>query len=622
MNNFLRLGRLPLFVFGLLLFFIGERYLANESYSFILRIISLLVVGLGVLCPLLLSGIQKGNGLTEEAKSWMTAFSWQFCVFLSACGYLVYIQLLGSSGTPETFLQKAAMAAYLILMILGAISGMGAEFAIRECGTGPLAESLRVSRSAKSWLKVAFLLVALFGFNFAAAKKDIVSDWSYLKTTSPSGSTAALVKTATEDIEIALFYPQSNDVRMQVSQYFDELGKLDSHLKVSYFDKDIHPKAAEKFRVSRNGQIVLTKDGKRARIDTGLKLKKARKKLSKLDGEFQKIFKEINSSKKVAYFTRGHGEMSWLGGGKKNPLRSLRTVESFLRQQHYSLKQLGISDGSAEKVPRGASVVVIMGPTKPFQSAEVQALKEFIEQGGSLLVYLDVEKDLSETRIKTDKWPLRQLLVGVGLKFNSDMMANDRDYVGATKSERDKWFIHSNVFTSHDSVVSMSKHEERVAVIMFESGNIEVSKKMDGWRTSETVRSLSSTFVDLNKDFKFSKGEKRATYVLGAVSTKKISKKDKKGTPITAKVALFADATMLADAIIRNPGNLLLFSDTLKWTVGDSDLIGDISNEEDVKLVHTRKEDVIWFNATVFVMPLLTLLFGFVATRRRKTSVA
>ena len=46
----------------------------------------------------------------------------------------------------------------------------------------------------------------------------------------------------------------------------------------------------------------------------------------------------------------------------------------------------------------------------------------------------------------------------------------------------------------------------------------------------------------------------------------------------------------------------MLFSDTLKWTVGDSDLIGDISNEEDVKLVHTRKEDVIWFNATVFVM--------------------
>ena len=623
MINFLRLGRLPLFLLGLVLFFVSERYLNTESYHMMVRIAGLTLAGVGALCPLLLSSLQKSNGLVGESKSWMTMFYWQFAVFLSACLFLVYLQVLGSSGSAETLVQKSTLSMFLVLLALGAVSGVGAEFAMRECGTGILAEPVRVRRSTVSWLSIGMLLVALFGFNFAAAKKDVVSDWSYLKTTTPSSSTAALVKTLTEEMEVALFYPDTNDVRIQVSQYFDSLGGLDKHLKISYFDKDLNPKSAEKFRVSRNGQIVLSMNGKRARIDTSLKLKKARKILAKLDGEFQKAFRDVTSAKKIAYFTRGHGEMSWLGPNKKNPLKSLRTVEAFLRQQHYTLKQFGVSEGSTTEVPHSASVVVIVGATKPFQQSEVDALKKYLEGGGSLMVFLDVDKDLSDTAVATDKWPLRQLLVEVGLKFNSEMMANDRDYVGATRSKRDKWFIHSNVFTSHDSVVSLAKHEERVALILFEGGHFDVSKKMGEWHTSETVRTLSSTFIDKNKDFAFNKdSEKRSTYILGAVSENKKSTgsaKDKNDEK-SGRVVAFSDSTMLADAVIRNPGNLLFFADSLKWAAGESELAGTLSSEEDVKIIHTRKEDVILFNSTVFAMPIFVIGIGLFATRRRKHS--
>ena len=73
---------------------------------------------------------------------------------------------------------------------------------------------------------------------------------------------------------------------------------------------------------------------------------------------------------------------------------------------------------------------------------------------------------------------------------------------------------------------------------------------------------------------------------------------------------------------MRNIGNALYFSDTLKWLVGDTALQGELANEEDVKIRHTRKEDVIWFHATVVVVPLLVLGIGFLATRRRKVETS
>jgi len=615
----LRIGRLPLFIIGLVLFFITERYLYAETYHLALQIIAGVIVLLSILTPWLLGQQSKNKQLNEEAKSYFALGIYQLAVGAGLVGYLVYYASLGASGIPESLVQKALLALYLVLLVVGLISGVGAEFAFKECGTGELAESKKVQRSMLSWCSIGLLLVGLFGFNYAAAKKDIVSDWSYLKTTTPSSSSRAMLKSLDKELEIALFYPATNAVRLQVSQYFDSMKGVNSKVAINYYDKDLNPQAAETFRVSRNGQIVLSIGTKRARIDTGLELTKARKSLATLDGEFQKAFFDVTADRKTAYFTRGHGEMSWLGANGNNQLKSLKTIEAYLRQQNISLKQFGVSEGSAEMVPDDASVVIIVGPTKPFQTAEINALKDYLNKGGSVVTFFDLDADLSETQIKPNDWPLRELYSEMGINFIDEMLANDREYVSATKSERDKWFVHTNVFTSHPSVVSLSKHEERVALMLFESGYFNIKNTSTGWKATETVKSLSSTFVDLNRDFAINaNAESRSARVVGAVSEKKIAgNPDRK----SSKVVAFSDATFLADAVIRNPGNRLYFADSIKWAAGQAEFAGAISTEEDVRIVHTSKEDAIWFNGTVFAMPLLVIGFGFFATRKKKPKI-
>jgi hypothetical protein len=251
----------------------------------------------------------------------------------------------------------------------------------------------------------------------------------------------------------------------------------------------------------------------------------------------------------------------------------------------------------------------------------VAALKAYLERGGNLMVFLDVEKGGEAPALaQTAERPLHALLAELGIKFNEAPLANDRNHVSATRSESDVWFIFSNIFTSHESVSSLARHDERVATLLFQSGHLTVTPELGNWKSFETVRSLSDTFVDQNKNFAFDKdAEKRDSYVIGAVSESKAQAAgaDGKQAP-KSRVFVLADATAISDALVRNMGNALYFADGLKWLVGESELQGEIATEEDVRIRHTKKENVVWFHGTVIVVPLLVLGAGFLATRRKR----
>jgi hypothetical protein len=83
-------------------------------------------------------------------------------------------------------------------------------------------------------------------------------------------------------------------------------------------------------------------------------------------------------------------------------------------------------------------------------------------------------------------------------------------------------------------------------------------------------------------------------------------------------VVVLADTDVFADdylGLIRvgpagDPPNLILLADILKWLLEEKQIGGVSTSEEDVKIAHTRAEDVIWFYATVFAVPLIILGAG------------
>jgi hypothetical protein len=190
--------------------------------------------------------------------------------------------------------------------------------------------------------------------------------------------------------------------------------------------------------------------------------------------------------------------------------------------------------------------------------------------------------------------------------------------VKATGSPVDKWFLYSNVFTSHASVQTLARNEQRAALIALKAGYFLSRGDHPGWTVFDTVRSLSDTFVDENKDFRFNeKSETREPRVLGVALEQKTPKGSDK--PV-GRVVAFADATAASDALIENQANLLYFVDSLRWMFGEASVLGVPSSEEDIPIRHSKKEDIAWFYGTVALVPALILIVGKFATSRARRS--
>ncbi|MGE0172810.1 MAG: Gldg family protein [Oligoflexales bacterium] len=615
MSSLFKIIRLPAIVLGLIVFFVAERYLNAEAYALYMKAGAIGLMVLGILATVGLFADCRRKGFVTESKYYLYMLLWMIPVALSPLIYLAYLKVMGTKAVPDLFIEKALLGAWLLFLVIGIFVGIGFELGYRQCGRGDLAEPRPMQRSGLNWMLVGMVFSSLVALNYGFAKRDKVYDWSYFKATAPGEASINMVKNLDKPVEIGVFYPQTNEVRPLVAEYIDALAKNSSKITVQYFDTDLHPAQAEAFKVSRNGQVVLKSGDQRELVDVGLEIKDARSKLRKFDSLFQKSFLELTTEKKNAYFMQGHGEMATSGG--ENPLRSVSGLEMVLRSQNYAVKKLDVGAGFAE-IPHDAGVVIIAGPTKYLLAEEVQVLKDYVNRGGSLVLFLDDDVfDSNSVPALQQTDPLKEFLEKeVGVNVIWERMANDKQYVAASRSSVDKWFIYTNVFSSHESVQNLSKNDDKLQLLFFRAGHLQSKPSNNGWKNVDTVKTIASSFADKNRDYTFNEGaEVRKPYVLGVASELDIKGGE---TPSKARIVTFADSTMASDFLLRNPGNQLAVLDTIKWIMGDAKISGEIASEEDVKIRHSRARDLFVFHGSIFFVPVLFLIAGYFATRKRK----
>ena len=115
---------------------------------------------------------------------------------------------------------------------------------------------------------------------------------------------------------------------------------------------------------------------------------------------------------------------------------------------------------------------------------------------------------------------------------------------------------------------------------------------------------------------KFATTAKAAAKDAGKAADKKAP--GKKSEIKEARLIVVADSNVIADKLFPNAGNAYFFVDGLKWIVGDEDIIGELTSEEDVKIRHTRDEDHTLFYGTIFLVPIAILGGGIGYTRLRR----
>jgi hypothetical protein len=456
-----------------------------------------------------------------------------------------------------------------------------------------------------SGVSLALALALLFPLNYLASEHDQEWDVAYFRTTKPGESTIAITRTVSEPMEALLFYPAGNEVAQQLQRYFDVLAaSSNGNLTVRLVDQALDPKLSEEVKVRENGVIVLRQGENTQTIKMNAELDRAKRDLRKLDGTVNKTMLKLVKGSRDLYFLTGHGEAS--SREKDEPLRKLNLWKrEVLEAQNFKVKTYGVAEGSSQSVPDDAGVVIVAAPTEPLLPEEIDTLVRWFEGGGALMVLLEPGAD-----------PMTDLLSRLGVEAGTAPLANTQYHLKQTGQKADRVLLATNKFGTHASVKTLSRNNREFGLIMPTSVRVQ-KREGSPHKISTLVRTLDDTFEDLDGDREPGVDEPKSSLELGlAIETQ--------GGEKQGRAIVMGDTSLLADDVLRySKGNVLFGYDAVRWLVGDEDLAGEVENEEDVKIQHTRQEDTAWFLMSIVGVPGLVLVFGFVVLRlRRREGVA
>jgi hypothetical protein len=484
-----------------------------------------------------------------------------------------------------------------------------AEFSYAAVARAPKLEVARVRDAVWSGIGLAGAVVFAFALAYVGAERDKKADLSYFRTARAGESTRKLVATMDQPVQVALFFPPANDVKEEVESYFDDLKKESKLFEVQHYDRDVDPQKAKELGVSGNGIVVIARGQHREQLSIGLELESARGQLRNLDRDVQQRLLKVARPARTVYFVTGHGERGFDPANDTDKRGTVRDLRDLLTQQGYNVRTLGAADGLGADVPADAGIVLVIGPQKPMLPEESASLNRYLDRGGRMFVALDPESGLTED----------ELLKPMGVKYVPTMLASDVAYGRRANQLSDRANIATGTFSSHPSVTTLGRYGGRAPMVLLGAGSFEELKdKPAGYGIDVTVRAHVSTWNDLNGNFQFdAPQESRKQWELAVA----VAEKKKNGKAVEAKdegrAILLADSDMVSDGWVGAQGNPLFVIDGMKWLIGDEAITGEITNENDVPIVHTRKQDQLWFYGSSFLAPALILGFGFFVTRRR-----
>src|SRR6185369_5361653 len=136
------------------------------------------------------------------------------------------------------------------------------ELSYVSMARAPRLEMGRIRDALLSGLGLAFALVFAFTVAYVTSERDKKVDLAYFRTTRPGESTRKIVRALDQPVDAALFFAAGTEVRAEVENYFKDLGKESSQLKVKMFDHDIDPAKAKEYGAGANGTVVIARGRK------------------------------------------------------------------------------------------------------------------------------------------------------------------------------------------------------------------------------------------------------------------------------------------------------------------------------------------------------------------------
>ena len=542
------------------------------------------------------------------------------------------VNLLGlefEATRPELRFKRFFLVTSSILLVCSLLPVLAAQWALSKGGSAGAArvDTLRVRRTAGGALSASLLALSLIFIGYMTTEFNRSADFSYNKTATPGESTRQIVLNMDGPLRAALFYPEVNEVKDELLVYLNELARTTGKVVIEEYDRFVDLDAAREWQAGGQGSLYLGRGADaRESIYLGMDIDEARGTLRVLDSQIHEKLLQLSRERRAVYLTTGHGEMNDPlalddpGAGPRTdpgeffgpqlPLQALRTVLGVL---NYQVFDIGIVDGLGDAIPDDAAMLMILGPQRPFHEAELDAVRRYLDDGGSLLLALEAGSEFTLDGLR-DHLPF---------DFEPAMTLHDERHLRSQNpSPADRRLVVTHRFTTHPAVRTIGRETRGVHFVG--PGSFRWRDDIPGVTTEAIIESSLDSYADRNRNFAFDEEtEERGSYVLGvAVELQEpAGAAGAEDEESGMRVLALGDAEIFSDQLLITwTPNQYLVMDAVRWLDQEEAFAGDIVSEEDVPVLHTREENVVWFYAIIYGAPaaLLALGLGMIYARRRQ----
>lgn len=591
------------FAVGMLLIYFGRRIATGTTGNVAT------IAGLLVAIAAAAARVVRARRSTADRREPELVLLGLYLLALLAVGAYFVDAVVFPWATGRALARVAPRIATTLQMLWPALWATGAlpiafvEMSVASMRNAPVWERGRVRAATASGVGVALVLVFGFAIVFAGRASDVRWDLSYFRMARAGTATHNLVRSLDRPIEVLAFFAPGNEVGTQVDEYFADLRRDSRLLAYRRVDRDLDPGSSTKYGVDGNGIITIVQGSRHENLGLALEIERARGDLRKLDAEVHRRLLKLTRPTRVVYFTQGHEEDRSKPVDETDRRRTNGALAHELEESGWIVKELGLAQGLAVEVPGDAALVAVLGPRRPFMPQEAEVLTKWVERGGRLLLALDPEAGIDH----------QALLAPLGLSFTPLPLVNDAVYWRRSSQPSERANLITLSFGAHLAVAGLAK--VHAPLVLLGVGPLATKPGAAAGSIEFTVKTDPNTWLDRDIDFTQGQDETRSSFDVAAA----VSFRGPDGTARTeGRAVVLGDADALSTLALGNPGNRLLFTDSVSWLSGDDALAGAVNSEEDVPLTHTRRQDTTWFYTTTFLVPAIVVLGGVFATRRRR----
>ena len=430
---------------------------------------------------------------------------------------------------------------------------------------------------------VLIVVVAIGVVNYLANRFNKSYDATSAKKFTLSDQTIKIAKGLQQPVTITYWDKATSFKGAQ--DLLDRYKNLSPKIDVQYIDVDKKFAQAKAAGIKSYGTIL---------VEVGNKRQEAKSLTEEeLTGA---LVRAMKGGERMACFTLGSGEHPLDDNDRRNGFSDLKTL---IEKNNYKTQTIKLLEKA--EIPKECTLVVVAGPRRDYIQPAVDALKNYVENGGRALFMLDPPLKFARNEID-DNQALLDVLAGWGVTVDKDL-ALDTSGVGQLFGLGPEFPLVTS-YESHAIVREMKDTPTGFPI----ARSLEV-KNGDKTTVEKLFSTTANSFATMNlasPEIKPGKDDKKGPLVLGAAGTYNSGKDTGNG-----RFVVVGNSGWVANGFLRFNGNRDLILNMVNWLSSDEDLISIRPKEpEDRRLNMTTRQMSMIFYASVVMIPLLCVVAG------------